>query len=93
VTNKRSNFTWCLSAPNGNDTQVFAEICAPGVPQKQRWRPAGVPNPNAAGWNWIKSLNTNDQCITAVINTTNGGPVVMRPCHPQNGNQNCAWSP
>ncbi|WP_328473226.1 RICIN domain-containing protein [Actinoplanes sp. NBC_00393] len=45
---------WCLSAPNGL-RNVYAELCVPGTPAKQRWRPV-VNSPSINGWNRLRNV-------------------------------------
>lgn len=77
IMNKRAGYTWCLSAPNGNNSEVFAEYCvtSPQIPNKQRWYAADV-----GGWNILQARSTSGECMSANITTANGGRMKMAPC-------------
>ncbi|MBL7253895.1 RICIN domain-containing protein [Paractinoplanes lichenicola] len=42
LVNARSG--WCLSAPNGAGSQVYAEVCSRPIPNKQIWVPSSAPD-------------------------------------------------
>jgi hypothetical protein len=58
---------WCLSAPNGRGSRVFAELCVPSIPPKQIWRPYAN---GINGMNRLMSVGSGD-CLdrSAVFDT------------------------
>ncbi|WP_143175158.1 RICIN domain-containing protein [Cryptosporangium aurantiacum] len=49
---------WCLSAPNGVDSFVFAELCVSPLPDKQKWTPIRARDANQL----VNELSR--QCLT-----------------------------
>ena len=93
LTNKRGGYTWCLSAPNGNDSKVFAEYCVGGAnpPPKQRWQQRHVQLEDRRV-NLLHSRSTNNQCMSSYNLGPNGGSIEMAPCNPGVFNQHWVWS-
>lgn len=89
IMNRRGNYTWCLSAPNGAWSLVYAEYCvtSPQIPAKQKWRPVDV-----GGINIVHNLGTGGQCMTArVVPAMNDRRMQMRDCDGR-ANQRWTWS-
>lgn len=64
INNRRApdGHKWCLSAPNGAFSRVYAEWCLnPALPvaAKQKWQPLAY----SPGFNHLRSLNGSGHCL------------------------------
>jgi hypothetical protein len=77
---------WCLSAPNGNNSDVFAEYCVNPVPLKQTW----TPGLRSSGNNQVRN-ELSYQCLE--WNYDYPTWVYVRTCNWSNNRQDWFWFP
>ncbi|MFC4071966.1 hypothetical protein [Actinoplanes subglobosus] len=77
---------WCLSAPNGNSSNVYAELCVNPVPLKQTWTPGA----RSSGSNQLRN-ELSYQCLEWDPNYVTW--VYVRTCDWSNTRQDWFWFP